>query len=1520
MNLKYIRTRSDSNYTLVSAFDSGEEEHQDAIIDSLEASYSGFDEAADKAVRKAARRLSMRPLPSHSGEEDDLIDGEMLNPFDGQSLESDPRLDPKSDSFDPKYWIRNLKKMMDSDPDHYKPTSLGFAFKDLRAYGKASDADYQPTVANIPFKMIGEAWDAVVNRNDTSNNFDILKPMDGIVKQGTVTVVLGRPGAGCTTFLKTISSQTHGFKVAPESVISYDGLSPSQIRKTYRGDVTYSAEADVHFPHLTVGQTLNFAAELRVPQNRPVGTSRKEYAKRITDVYMAMYGLSHTYNTHVGSELVRGVSGGERKRVSIAEVSLCGSYLQCWDNATRGLDAATALEFIRALKTQAEVMDVTSLIAIYQCSQDAYDLFDNCILLYEGYQIYCGPAHLAKDFFVRMGWKCPARQTTADFLTSLTNPAERITRKGFEGKVPRTPKEFYDVWRAAPEYTAMVAEVDDYIHNHQTNSGATEFAAAHRARQAGSLGKKSPYTASYPMQIKALLHRNWLRTKSNPGFALVTIVGNTIMALILASLFFNLPVNTGSFQSIGGAMYFGVLFNCFSSILEIMALFEARSIVEKHKQYALYSPSADAVASIVSELPSKIVLAFAFNIVYYFMVNFRRDAGAFFIYVLFCFIGTLSMSHAFRTIGALYSNIAAAMTPASLVLTAIALYTGFAIPTNKMLDWSRWIGYINPISYVFEALMANEFHDRSYPCTSLVPSGAAYATVPLANRACTVVGAVPGSSTVSGSAYLAQAYDYHWSHAWRNFGITIVFVIFFFLTYVLACELNKGAMQRGEMTIFPRSKLKRIRRAKRQAQRDLEAGGEEAAVAALSASQAVANADIENIQSGTDTFHWRDVCYDVEVKKETRRILNNVDGWVQPGTLTALMGASGAGKTTLLDVLASRVTMGTIYGHMFVNGHHRDNSFQRSTGYAQQQDLHLATSTVREALRFSAYLRQPASVSKEEKNAYVESVLHILEMTPYADAVVGVPGEGLNVEQRKRLTIGVELAARPKLLLFLDEPTSGLDSQTAWSVCKLMRKLADNGQAVLCTIHQPSALLFQEFDRLLFLAKGGRTVYFGDLGKGAKKLIKYFESNGAPKCPPDANPAEWMLEVIGAAPGSHANQDYHQVWLNSKQYSEVRSQLAKMEKDLSLLPRASNEESSREFAAGIWTQYVQVSKRVFEQYYRTPSYIWSKIMLTVLACLFNGFTFYNADHSLRGLQNQMLSVFVFIFNLTPLVEQMVPIFVGQRTLYEARERPSKTFSWIAWVLAQITAEIPWGILIGTLGFLCWFYPVGFYNNMTATDAVSERTALTWLIVVAFYVYTPTFGQMCAAAFDVGDVGTNVASLCFTMAFSFCGVLMYPTGFWTWMYHISPMTWMIRSFLATTLGDSDVVCSSSEFVQIVPPANSTCGTYMESYLNSTGGYITNSSATELCHYCTMGDTNSFLKVAVRTTIDDRWRDWGIFICYIFISVFLTIFLYWIARVPKNDLKVNEKPAPEHPSTKKPTDDNSTELETLKPQSV
>lgn len=286
---------------------------------------------------------------------------------------------------------------------------------------------------------------------------------------------------------------------------------------------------------------------------------------------------------------------------------------------------------------------------------------------------------------------------------------------------------------------------------------------------------------------------------------------------------------------------------------------------------------------------------------------------------------------------------------------------------------------------------------------------------------------------------------------------------------------------------------------------------------------------------------------------------------------------------------------------MLVDGNPRDASFQRKTGYVQQQDLHLHTSTVREALHFSALLRQPSYFTRKEKLDYVDTVIDLLDMQEYSEAIIGVPGEGLNVEQRKRLTIGVELAARPQLLLFLDEPTSGLDSQTSWSICNLMEKLANNGQAILCTIHQPSAILFQRFDRLLLLAKGGKTVYFGQIGKNSHCLIDYFIRNGGPICPPESNPAEYMLQVIGAAPGAHTDIDWPAVWRQSPEYQRVRDELTRLSAGPS--PRTQQVDdpgptSLTEFAAPFGLQFREVAWRVFQQYWRSPSYLYSKAFLS----------------------------------------------------------------------------------------------------------------------------------------------------------------------------------------------------------------------------------------------------------------------------------------------------------------------------------
>lgn len=233
--------------------------------------------------------------------------------------------------------------------------------------------------------------------------------------------------------------------------------------KQFKGEIVYNQEVDKHFPHLTVGETLEFAARVRTPQQRLIeGVDREGWAKHMAKVVMAIFGLSHTYNTKVGNDFVRGVSGGERKRVSIAEMALAGSPIGSWDNSTRGLDAATALEFTRSLRMSANLSGACHLVAIYQASQAIYDEFDKAVVLYQGRQIYFGPCDEAKQYFLDMGWECPPRQTTGDFLTSVTNPSERTARKGYENKVPRTPDEFEKYWKESQQCKNLKRETEEH--------------------------------------------------------------------------------------------------------------------------------------------------------------------------------------------------------------------------------------------------------------------------------------------------------------------------------------------------------------------------------------------------------------------------------------------------------------------------------------------------------------------------------------------------------------------------------------------------------------------------------------------------------------------------------------------------------------------------------------------------------------------------------------------------------------------------------------------------------------------------------------------------------------------------------------------------------------------------------------------------------------------------------------------------------------------------------------------------
>jgi ATP-binding cassette subfamily G (WHITE) protein 2 (PDR) len=430
-------------------------------------------------------------------------------------------------------------------------------------------------------------------------------------------------------------------------------------------------------------------------------------------------------------------------------------------------------------------------------------------------------------------------------------------------------------------------------------------------------------------------------------------------------------------------------------------------------------------------------------------------------------------------------------------------------------------------------------------------------------------------------------------------------------------------------------------------------------------------------------------------------------------------------------------------------------------------------------------------------------------------------------------------------------------------------------------------------------------VYYGDVGNNSKVLVDYFVRNGGPPCPPEANPAEWMLEVIGAAPGSHTDVDWHQAWRNSPEYAEVqrhleelkveRSQLNRLERTVSAQKR-EDKAAYREFAAPFAEQFRETTKRVFQQYWRSPAYIYSKILLCVSSALFIGFSLYKMPNTQQGLQNQMFGVFMLMTIFGQLVQQIMPHFVTQRSLYEVRERPSKSYSWKAFMLSNILVELPWNSLMAVLIYFCWSYPIGLYRNAEPTDQVHYRGFQLFLFTWMFLIFTSTFTHMIIAGMESAETGGNIANLLFSLCLVFCGVLATPATFprfWIFMYRLSPFTYLVSGLLATGLAKSTVECATNEFIHFDPPQGENCGTYIEGYKNMFGGYMQDPNATSDCQFCAIQSTDTFL-ASLSSSYDDVWRNFGILWVYVIFNIFAALALYWLIRMPKTKKeKVDKK---------------------------
>ncbi|KAK7740862.1 ATP-binding cassette transporter snq2 [Diatrype stigma] len=1287
----------------------------------------------------------------------------------------------------------------------------------------------------------------------------LLNNFKGVVKPGEMVLVLGRPGSGCTTFLKSIANQRYGYTSVTGEVLY--GPWTAEEFKQYRGEAVYNEEDDRHHATLTVEQTLGFALDVKVPNKLPAGTNKAKFKEAVISMLLKMFNIEHTRKTVVGDALIRGVSGGERKRVSIAEMMITSACILSWDNSTRGLDASTALDFVKSLRVQTNLYKTSTFVSLYQASENIYKLFDKVLVIDSGRQVYFGPAADARSYFEGLGFLPRPRQTSPDYVTGCTDEFERAYSEGYSPKnAPHSPETLAEAFEKSVYTKRLSAEMQEYKTKLQEEKAKHEdFQIAVRESKRGG-AKRSVYSAGFHLQVWALMKRQFaLKMQDKLGLAL-SWARAIVVAIVLGTLYFNLGQTSASAFSKGGLLFISLLFNAFQAFSELGSTMTGRPIVNKHKAYAFHRPSALWIAQIFVDTAFSAVQILVFSIIVYFMTNLNRTAGAFFTFYLLILVGNIAMTLYFRIIGCLSPDFDYAIKFAVVTVTLFILTSGYLIQYQSQQVWLRWIFWINALGLAFASMMANEFGSSVMECSSesLVPSGGNYTDIN--SQVCTLAGSVAGTAEVSGAAYITQGFAYAPQDLWRNFGIIMAIIIFFLAMNVVLGEFVKYGMGGNTAKVYakPDSEMKKLngKLAEKRLERQTSKGdGQDAALPINSAS----------------VLTWENLNYDVPVPGGTRRLLNGVYGYCKPGQLTALMGASGAGKTTLLDVLAARKNIGVIHGDILVDGTKPGKEFQRSTSYAEQQDMHDPTQTVREALRFSADLRQPFETPREEKYAYCEEIIALLEMESIADCIIGTPEAGLTVEQRKRVTIGVELAAKPELLLFLDEPTSGLDSQSAFNIVRFLKKLAAAGQAILCTIHQPNAALFENFDRLLLLQRGGQCVYFGDIGQDAKVLRDYLQRHGAVAGKSD-NVAEFMLEAVGAGSRPRVgNRDWADIWNDSPELANVKDTISQLKESRKAAASQIDPSMQKEYASPVYHQLKIVMKRTNLSFWRSPNYLFTRLFNHVVIALLTGLTYLQLDDSRSSLQYKVFVMFQITVLPALVMSQVEVMYVIKRAIF-FREQSSKMYSDMTFTASIIAAELPYSVLCAVVFFLPLYYLPGFQFEST-------RAGYQFFMILLTELFAVTLGQVLASISPSAFISSQYDPFIVITFALFCGVTIpapQMPHFWrAWLYELDPFTRLIGGAVTTALEGLEVHCQPGELNPFNAPDGMSCGEYMQPYFDAGGlGYIVD-NATSACEYCAYTVGNQFFE-PLGFSYAYRWRDLGIFAAFVG-SNFIILFL-------------------------------------------
>ncbi|CAB4254073.1 similar to Saccharomyces cerevisiae YOR011W (ohnolog of YIL013C PDR11) AUS1 Plasma membrane sterol transporter of the ATP-binding cassette family [Maudiozyma barnettii] len=1318
---------------------------------------------------------------------------------------------------------------------------------------------------------------------------------------GEMVLVLGNP---TSAFFKTLFHGHKDLNYSPAGSARFKENDFKQFSIKCPHQIVYNNEQDIHFPFLTVEQTIDFALSCKFDLPKSERDS-------IRDELLKEFGLSHVLKTIVGNDFFRGVSGGERKRISIIETFIANGSVYLWDNSTKGLDSSTALDFLSILQNMTRATNSVNFVKISQASDKIVNKFDKILMFTDSYQVFYGTLDECMSYFSKdLGIPKNPNDCIIEYLTSILNFQFKNQNNHMTTNWTITATDTADISDSSTDLKAKTnVEITDVsspstnirnefdLHRYWISSAIYEnlkritSSVSSNETHLGNVNTEDITTArNIPLsrQIKLVTKRAFQRSLGDKIYLSAQLMSVIIQSLVIGSLFYDIPLNTIGSYSRGSLTFFSLLFFTFLSLAEMPAAFQRQPVIGKQTQLHFYYSWVEVLATTTFDYCYKLLLVIVFSILLYFLAHLQFNAARYFIFLLFLSIYNFSMVSLFSLTALMTPTLSIANLFAGILLLAIAMYASYVIYLANMHPWFVWIAYINPARYAMETILSNELFNLKLDCRdTIIPRGDTYNNVSFSNKACAWRGATLGNDYVRGRDYLDQGLEYAYNHTWRNFGILIAFLVFFVGCTLFAAQYIKPLYQDGHwkkvLTRYfpfiarhanvlidetdPDKEIIAARDLYYDNPSDFSTGlGKETNSFDIKSASASESGISERVETQSHIISWKNINYTVEGDKQ---LIDNVSGYISSG-LTALMGESGAGKTTLLNVLSQRTESGVVEGDILIDGKPLTDidSFRRSIGFVQQQDLHLEKLTVYESLEISCLLRGDGD------KTYINTISDLLKL-PLNKLVAT-----LTPTQKKLLSIGVELVTKPSLLLFLDEPTSGLDAEAALTIVQFLKKLSMQGQAIFCTIHQPSKSVISYFDNIFLLKRGGECVYFGP----TEQACDYFTHNDRSLTydTENENPADFIIDVVGSNDGN-LNEEKHdikigpskwsQTWNHSPERTQVEQMQIKLEEEAVM--------SGVDFTQNVWKQpsYMEqlmvISKRQYTVTARDKTYVAAKYLLNAGAGLFIGFSFWNIKPNISGLQDTIFFCFMALCVSSPLINQVQDKALQSKEVYVAREARSNTFHWSILLLAQLVIELPLAITSSSLFYVCAFFCCKFDNS----PHIAGVWYFNYIIFAAYYL---TFGLW--LIFTAPNLQTAAVFVAFFYSFtaSFCGVMqpygMFP-GFWKFMYRVSPYTYFIDTFVSLLLHDREVICDNMELVPGQPTIGQTCGQFMEAYIDEFGGYLKNANTMTVCGYCTYSVGDDFLEVE-GMSYNNRWRNFGIECAFVAFNIFGMFMGYYL----------------------------------------